>query len=66
MFSSACVRVHLFVTCCAASGKGRCRPCLLAVKFYGGFCKCEVAVPAVSSTLLQSLTLASGVSLAEL
>lgn len=60
---------HLFVMCCAlleTSGNGRCHPCLLAVKFYEGFCKCEVAVPAVSSTLLQSLTLASKVSLTEL
>ena len=55
MFASACVCVHLFVMCCAplaASGNGRCRPCLLAVKFYEGFCKCEVAVLAVSSRLL--------------
>lgn len=35
---------------------------LLDVKFYEGFCKCEVAVTAVSSPLLQSLTPASKVS----
>lgn len=69
MLASACVHVYLFVMCCAvlgASGNGRCRPCLLAVTFYEGFCKCEVAVPAVSSLLLQSLTPASKVSPAEL
>lgn len=53
------VNVHLFASCCAlsaTSGKGKCHTCLLAVKFYEGFCKCEVAVPAVSRMLLQSLT----------
>lgn len=36
-----------------------------AVKFYEGFGKCEIAVPAVSSILLRSLTPAGKVSPAE-
>lgn len=66
VFTSACVHAHLFALCCAllaTSGNGRCHPGgLLHVKFYEGFCKCELAVAAVSSPLLQSLTPASKVS----
>lgn len=62
----ACTFVH-HVSCSVGSPWERqVSSCLLVVKFYEGFCRCEVAVPAVSSTLLQSLTPASKVSLAEL
>lgn len=54
--------------CCAllaTGGNVRCRPRRLAVTFYEGFGKCEIAVPAVSSILLRSLTPAGKVGLAE-
>lgn len=53
------VHVNMFPLCCAllaTGGNVRCRPCRFAVKFYEGFCKCEIAVPAVSCILLRSLT----------
>lgn len=66
MFASVlCVFVCVCVSRLATAGNVRCRPRHLTLKFYEGFCKCEIAVPAVSSILFQSLTPAGEGSLPE-